>query len=103
MSRRDPAAPDLSVVGERSLSSLAEGPYVGEEDLERVVELGESCEATDRVGAVLSISELRSLFETPTLDRERLDRGRHARLWRRPDGALAGYGHLLVPESGIPL
>lgn len=75
--------------------TLTMRPYGGETDLEAIAHLLNTCEEVDRLEKGMSVSELRTEFNAPSVDI-----GRDVRLWENSDGKSIGFGHLFVPESG---
>ncbi len=66
-----------------------------ETDLEAIANLLNTCEQVDRLDAGTSVSELRTEFDEPSLDK-----ARDIRLWEDADSKLIGFGELGIPESG---
>ena len=75
--------------------TLTMRPYAGETDLEMIAHLLNTCEGVDRLDKGMSVSELRTEFDVPSVDK-----ARDIRLWEDADGKLIGFAHLLIPESG---
>ncbi len=75
--------------------TLTMRPYAGETDLETIAHLLNTCEEVDRLEQGTSVSELRTDFENPSIDK-----ARDIRLWEDADGNLIGFGQLWIPESG---
>lgn len=70
-------------------------PYSGETDLEAIANLLNTCEEVDLLEEGTSVSELRTEFDTPSVDKTR-----DIRLWEDADGNSIGFGQLWIPESG---
>jgi mycothiol synthase len=76
------------------MKTMTERSYRGESDLQAIADMLNACEAVDREDEGTSVSELRSAFDNPYLDKE-LD----LRLWEDNNG-LVGFGQTWIPESG---
>ncbi|MEB3178569.1 MAG: GNAT family N-acetyltransferase [Nostocaceae cyanobacterium] len=68
-------------------------PYQGETDLQPIADLVNSCDGFDKLDAGTSVTELRTEFETPSVDQ-----ARDLRLWEDGDGRLIGFGSLWITE-----
>ena len=66
-----------------------------ESDLEAIAHLLNICEEVDRLDESTSVSELRTEFDHPSVDK-----ARDIRLWEDAEGKLIGFGELGIPESG---
>lgn len=64
-------------------------------DLEAIAHLINTCEEVDRLENGTSVSQLRTEFDNPSIDK-----ARDIRLWEDADGNLIGFGQLWIPESG---
>ena len=61
---------------ERSMPAIISRPYHGDQDVVRLVELFQACDAIDRLGRVPSSAELQTELDAPSVDK------RHdIRLW----------------------
>jgi ribosomal protein S18 acetylase RimI-like enzyme len=70
-------------------------PYLGDIDLQPLVELFNACEAVDRLDDHVTTTDLRLEFSDPSLDPER-----DLSLWEDANGNLIGFGHLWIRQSG---
>lgn len=77
------------------MTTLTMRPYLGEADLQPIVDLTNTCEAVDQLDNGTSLDELRSELSAPTVDQ-----ARDIRLWEDADGQLVGYAQLWIPNQG---
>jgi mycothiol synthase len=67
--------------------------YQGEADLQPITDLVNTCDTFDKLDAGTSVTELRTEFDTPSVDQ-----ARDLRLWEDADGRLIGLGSLWITE-----
>jgi mycothiol synthase len=69
-------------------------PFGGEADLQLIVDLQNACEALDRLDQGISVEELRTELTNPEIDA-----ARDLQLWQEADGALIGFGQLVILDA----
>ncbi|MBD2771591.1 GNAT family N-acetyltransferase [Iningainema tapete] len=75
------------------MATITMRPYQGEADLEAIANLINLCDEVDKLDQGVSISELRTDFNAPSMDQ-----ARDIRLWHDSDDQLIGFGNLWISE-----
>jgi mycothiol synthase len=73
------------------MSAITSRPYQDDQDVLRLVQLFQACEATDRLGRVPSSAELQTELDAPSVNKLH-----DIRLWEDPHGRLIGFARLGV-------
>lgn len=69
--------------------------YMGERDIQSIVDLFNACESVDQIEEGTSVEEIQQELKGPDLDLER-----DLCLWEDGDGHLVGFAELWFPEPG---